>query len=824
MAALATAGPVARGQSAPATGPATARALPTDLVGRRVSAVRVAGNVAVTNEVILNRVRTHVGDRFDPAVVEDDYQRIYGLKRFSNVGARVEPDGAGGVAVVFQVAEERVIKSVRFTGNRTISTEDLTKEIDLKPGESIEPFRINIARRAIVGAYKAKNHPYAHVDVDQDLLSRTGELVFNVVEAQPVTIRNIEFVGRKSFTYDRLKDQIKTTRWYWIFNAGTLDEQQVAADAAAVRRYYRNHGFFDCRVGHKVIISPDQTEAQVNFLVDEGPQYTVDKVTFSGVHAVPEATLRKDLKLTGGQTFDAEVLALDVKKLVKDYSPLGYIWDERGRGGPDDLHIGKPGGEYPVTVVPHLKPGVVDLVWEISEGKPQQVGRIYVTGDGRSDEKLVRRELRMAPGQRYDSGAVEDAADRLRGTPYFSNATFTPIPPSGGEPDTRDLLVDVTEKQTGFVRAGASVNSSLGLVGDFSYDQKNFDIANPSLSPADLVGGLAWTGAGQEFRVDLQPGTTVTSASVLFVEPYVFDQPYSFAPEGYYRQFYREGWAEQHAGASITVGRQFDYFLSGAVTFQGEDVNIRDVSDYFPANERVNVIDPITRQPRLNGQGRPVRQQRSVRAADVLQYAGHNTVTNVGLTLRYDTTNHGPLTYQGTSVKGAYQLYGALGGEFHFSQFNVGLDNYWTVAKDLLDRRTVLAVHAGASYNTPDAPFFERFYGGQQDGTPIRGFAYRGVGPRSGRAQDPIGGNFGLSTTLELNFPVYGDGVRGVIFNDLGTVEPDIRIHTIRDSVGVGVRVVLPFLGPTPFAFDLAFPVLQGDQDIKQVFSFGIRT
>jgi outer membrane protein insertion porin family len=801
--------------------PTVTPAVSPDLVGRRVDEVRIAGNAAVSSQVILNRVRTHVGDKFDPATVAADYQRVFDLKRFSNVEARVEPDSGGGVAVIFQVSEEKLIKSVRFAGNRAISADDLAKTVDVKAGEAIENFRIALAKRAIETAYRAKNFPYTHVTVDNDLLGRTGELVFRITEAQPVTVRKIEFIGRHSFTYDKLNDQVKTTRWYWIFNAGTYDEQQLDADVASVRKFYRDHGFFDVKVGRKVIVSPDQTEVQIDFLIDEGVRYKVDRVTFVGNKVLNEAQLRQGLRLTEGQTFDSDVLDLDVKQIVKDYSPLGYIYDPRSND-PDYLRIGRPGQDYPARVVYRTVPGTVELVYDISEGKPIHAGRFVVVGNERSQDKLALRELRMQPGQLYNSGAVDDAIDRLRGSPYFTAATIEPIPPAGGEPDTRDVLVNVKEAQTASIGAGAAVNSNLGLNGNFTYEQKNFDIANVPGRVEDLLSDRSFTGAGQEFRVNFQPGTQVTSASVLFAEPYLFDLPYSDSNEAYYRQFIREAWYEQHAGGSISLGKQFNYVWSGAVTLQGEDVKIGNVQDFFPLSDKVDIIDPITHEPQLGPNGAPKLQLRSVRAPDVLEYVGHNTVTDVGVTVRRDTTNHGPLEFEGSSAKASYEFYGGLGGSFYFNEFNLGLDDYVTVNRDLLDRRTVLGLHGSVNYIAGDAPFFERFYGGGIGD--VRGFAYRGIGPRAGRDQDPIGGNFNFVTTAELNFPVYGDNLRGVVFDDLGTVEPDIRIHTIRDSVGFGVRVVIPFISRAPLAFDLAFPVSKADQDIRQVFSFGART
>ncbi len=812
----------ATGAAVPATAPAVPPGVSPDMVGRPVDEVRVEGNAQVSSQVILNVVQTHVGSRFDPATVESDYQKVFDLKRFSNVTARYEPDAKGGVAVVFVVAEERLIHAVRFSGNRTISSDDLLKEIDVKAGEAIEPFRITLAERAITAAYRAKNRPFAHVDVDPAELTRTGDVVFRITEGQPVTIRNIEFVGRHSFTYEKLKDQIKTTRWYGFFNAGNYDDQLADVDVAAVRAFYRGHGFFDVKVGRKVIVSPDQTEVQLNFIIDEGVRYTVDKVTFVGNAAVSTARLSRDLRLTAGETFDRDVMDLDVKSIVAAYSPLGYLYDTHSND-PDYLRIGRPGQEYPARTVVHLKPGSVELVYDIREGRPLKFGRPVVVGNLRSQDKLALREIRMQPGQLWDSDAVADAKDRLSASPYFSpGTTITPIPAAGGEPDTRDMLVQVKEAQTASVGAGAAVNSNLGLNGNFTYEQKNFDVTNPPARVQDLLSDRSFTGAGQDLRLNFSPGTQVTSASVLFTEPYLFDLPYSDSNEAYYRQFSREAWTEQHAGGSVTLGHQFDYFDSLAVTFQGEDVYIANVQDYFPLSDRVDVIDPVTHEPRLGRGGRPQSQLRTVRAADVIEYAGHNTVTDVGLSFRRDTTNHGVFPYQGNSVKASYEIFGGLGGQSTFNEFNLGLDQYVTVNRDLLDRRTVLALHLSGSYITPGAPFFERFYGGGIGD--LRGFEYRGVGPRAGRDQDPVGGDLDVNGSVELNFPVYGDNLRGVVFDDFGTVEPDIRIHTIRDSVGFGVRVVIPFVSRAPLAFDLAFPVIKADQDIRQVFSFGVRT
>lgn len=785
-----------------------------ELIGRTVEEIRVIGNAQVSSQVILNLVRTREGDKFDPVTVQEDYERIYGLKRFSNVEAKVEPTRTG-VVVIFQVTEQKLIRSIKFAGNATISTADLEKVIDLHKGESIEGFRISLARRSITSQYREKNHPFAHVDVNMDELTRTGDAVFRIVEGPEVTIRKIDFVGANTYTKGKLNDQVKTTRWYWIFNAGTFDPETVEDDVGSLRRFYEGKGFFDVRVGRKLIFSPDQREMQIDFLIQEGPRYKVDRVRFTGNSSLSEAELRKNLNLTEGHYFDTEVLQRDVKEVVKAYSPLGYIYDPQSRD-PDYLKIGRPDYPYVAKVVYHPEPGTVELVYEISEGKPFRIGRIMVKGNSRSQDKLALRELHVAENQVYNSGELAAAMDRIRGSPYFDNVTITPI---GEQPGVRDLLVEVHERQTASLSVGAGINSNGGVAGNFTFEQRNFDIGNLPASGRDILSDRAFTGAGQTLRLSFEPGTVFTNASVLFVEPYLFDLPYSNSDEAYYRSYIREAWDERRAGGRVTFGKRFDYVWSTAVTFRGEDIKVGRIENFAPSSDRINVINPATGQPAVDPRtGQLLTQLRSPRAPDVLEAAGHNTLTSVSWQLRRDTTNHGVLPFKGTDTTFNWEAAGALGGEFYYHKFNINYDAFQTVYQDLLDRRTVVRFSLEGGYIADNAPFFERFYGGGIGS--IRGFSYRGVSPRGGRNRDPIGGNLNLTGTLELNYPIYGENLRGVIFTDFGTVEPDIRIHKIRGSAGAGIRLVLPFFGQAPLALDFAVPLLKSRDDNTQFFSF----
>jgi outer membrane protein insertion porin family len=402
---------------------------------------------------------------------------------------------------------------------------------------------------------------------------------------------------------------------------------------------------------------------------------------------------------------------------------------------------------------------------------------------------------------------VTDAIDRLRGTPYFSTVSITPI---GDDPRVRDVIVEVEEKRTASITVGAGINSNLGLSGNLSYEQSNFDITNLPASFSDITSERAFTGAGQDFRINFNPGTVVTSAEVFFAEPYLFDSPYSFSNDAYLEDILRENYTDRRVGDAITLSRRFDYVYSAGISLKGENVGIRDIQDKYVQDANGNdVIGP---------DGLPVPQ----RAPEILAADGHHSLTELTVSLERDTTNHGPIAFRGNDTVISYSEVGAMGGQVNYRRVGFKMNDYQEVGEDLLDRRTVLNTYLWTGDDLVHAPFYERFYGGGIGS--IRGFAYRGVEPRSGIESDPVGGDFGFTTGMELDFPLVEDILRGDVFTDEGDFEPSARISTVRASFGAGFRLILPFLGNQPLRVDFGIPVITGSHDKPQVisFSFGV--
>jgi outer membrane protein insertion porin family len=202
----------------------------------------------------------------------------------------------------------------------------------------------------------------------------------------------------------------------------------------------------------------------------------------------------------------------------------------------------------------------------------------------------------------------------------------------------------------------------------------------------------------------------------------------------------------------VRLERRFGYQWATGLVLRGEDVRID------------NIDNPAERAP------------------EIVLSEGHSSLTSVALEIRHDSTNPGLFKHTGTISTGRAEFYGALGGDYSFQKFETGFDHYRTLHEDLTERKTVLGLHGNAGFITGDSVFFERFYGGGLGS--VRGFQFRGISPRAGTDEDAVGGEFALTGTAEVSFPLIGENLRGVVFDDAGTVERDMEIGTIRSASG----------------------------------------
>lgn len=377
------------------------------------------------------------------------------------------------------------------------------------------------------------------------------------------------------------------------------------------------------------------------------------------------------------------------------------------------------------------------------------------------------------------------------GFPSTPGANMTDVGPDRQEPfperSFADIITQVDEVATGRLMFGIGASSFGGFSGNFIVHETNFDLFNLPRNLSDFSEGRAFRGRGQEFRLELSPGTAINRMVVSFRDPYLFNLPIGFGTSGYlFSRFYPD-WSEERGGGRFSLGRQFGTQTYADVAFRIEDVNFYGFK--YPA------------------------------PAEYLAASGHTTLATIRPSLRFDNRNDPFAPNRGYYLEFAFEQ---GWGDFTFPKVTAeGRVHFTTGSRPDGSGKRVLTMRGFVGATGQDTPVYERFFAG--DFRSMRGFAYRGVGPFL--YDSNLGGVFTTVGSVEWQFPwTANDKLQQVVFSDFGTVESDYSIHDFRVAVGTGVRVYLPqqLFGPLPLAFDIAFPVVKTDADRERIFTFFI--
>lgn len=745
-----------------------------DAPERTIEAIEFQGLERTSEVYVIGVIRARVGDAVDEAALDLDVARLLRTGRFVSAAYTVTP-GDEGSLVTFELRERPSVRAIRFIGNDELKDKTLLDKLPMKIGDPLDLFAVREGREAITALYREKGYGHVAVTYDEAALA-DGDVVYTIEEGPRVRVRRIVFEGRVSLPERELKKRIDTKTSLGIFRPGVFDVDRVENDVARLQGYYRAEGFLDARVSYRLESGDKPGDLIVVFTIIEGTRYAIEDIRFEGntVYSVEE--LLRLIRSQVGEVVKPPVVEADARTIQTRYGDFGYIYAT----------------VRPVRVFSQ-QPGLVIITFQIEEGDQYRVGRVVVRGNLRTKDKVVRRALDLyPPDDLFNLSAARRAQEHLRQTRIFDSARVAPI---GDQPGVRDVLIDVQESEkAGDILFGVGVTSNSGLVGSLVLDIQNFDLFDTPRSFSELIKLRAFHGGGQKLRLEAQPGTELTRFRLDFTEPYFLDMPLRLGTGLYLFTRGRDGYDERRGGGNISFGKRFERGplrrWAGEIALRGENVNVRDV-DLFAAR-------------------------------DIREAEGSSALTSVKGSLVLDRTDNRFVPTRGDRIRLSYEQAGALGGDFTFSRLSAGYTWHKTVGTDLLDRKSVLSLRARTGVIVGDAPVFERYYAGGIGS--IRGFEFRGVSPREGLDNNPVGGDFMMLLGAEYTFPLYGEILRGVVFTDMGTVESSVTIRDWRASVGAGIRLQIDRLGPLPIEFDLALPVTTGPDDDEQVFSFFIGT
>jgi len=712
--------------------------------------IQFVGPQTVSKDKILAQMRTKTGQPYSESLVEQDIKALYKTNQVQNVRIFGQAEG-NGVKVMVVLQTRSLVNEIEIEGATRISAKSLRKKIDLKINGPLSEEELQKARDKIIEAYQAKGFTDVEVkyNVETNEEHGTSRVVYTITEGTKGAVSAVRFEGNTKFPDKVLRKQMKTkgkTLYSFIDKSGRLDETQLEQDVNAVKEYYQDHGYIDVEV-KEVRRERAKGKMTIVIVIQEGPVYHVGKIRITGTKAAAETKVRALLKMKEGDVYSPKQIREDSKKIADAYGTGGYV----------DLQVtptGVPAGQ-----------GRIDVHYDIQEGGPAFVQRINIVGNTRTKDKVIRREVLIAPGDILNSVRVETTKKRLDNLGYFEKVeTF---PEDTGVPGRKDLTIQVQEKRTGSLNFGAGFSTIDQLVGFVEMTQGNFDLLN----------WPTFTGAGQKFRFRIQYGNQRKDVTLSLTEPYFMDRRLSLGGELYFREadYYSSLYTQRNYGLSLELRKQIAPFTAASLGYRLEKIELFN-------------IDPKA-------------------SSQILIEQGTTTKSQITLGVANDTRDNPFLTRTGHRIGiTPYVAGGFLGGNEQIVGVSLEARQYFHLYKDSI---LLFSASAAAVDTWGDGTFvhiYDRlFLGGAND---LRGFNYRDVSPRD-ITGEPLGGQSLAAFTIEYTMPII-EKARFAVFADGGFVNAKAWDFSTRDyvsDVGVGLRLDLPI---GPLRIDYGIPIEKG--------------
>ncbi len=742
-----------------------------DFEGKTISQVviRYRGAKTVNEELLRNQMTSKAGAPYRAENLDKDITSLYESGLVDDVRFLAEPVG-DRVNLIAEVTTRSVVDGVGFVGNTVFTDQKLAKETKLKSGGVMSDAEVLEARRNIEKYYQGYGYPDIAVSHRIQPTGQEGrsDLIFIIDEGSKNEVRKIRFEGNTVFTDPELRKEMKTKEkgWFsWLTKSGRIESNQLDTDLDAILDYYRSKGYL--RASSPGIRREPVKDGRVDLIIPivEGEKYTVSGVGFGKMSVFKPEELYPALTLNGNDPYSSKKMRDDITMIRSYYGSRGYA---------------------DATVVPDIRdagPNRVNIIYRITEGSRFRVGRVNIAGNTKTQDKVIRREIPLKPGDWFNSVDLDTTKSRLQTLNYFSDVQATGASSGGGY---RDVNVLVEEKATGSVGVGVGFSSVDSIVGFLTLEQSNFNLFNP----------WNFTGGGQRFAMNLRLGAERSEASISLVEPWFLDRQLALGGELFYKQSdYFNDWYEQtNAGAAISLRKPLGSHSSIKGEYRIENVNIDSEVDSTDFIDENFVGD--------NGSNSELSEEKI--GGDFLRSA-------IGLSFIYDTRDDNILPRSGHKVDLGL-TYAGLGGDVDTLTLSMQGSKYWNLKWD-----SILSINGELAFvdgiGDDEIPVFERmFLGG---GRTLRGFEFRDVGPRDvDYTNDVYGGNSLGYVTLEYTVPII-ETVRAAVFSDTGFVNQDSwdpSPSEIYSDVGLGIRLRLP-ISPLPLAFDYAIPIATPDEE-----------
>ncbi len=744
--------------------------------------VQASGGSVATDpaEYVLSRVLAKPGAFVSAADLARDQRSLLDTGTFSDVKVLSEDVGDGAVKLVYRVViAPRFLAPAEIRGNDAFSERKIRRLLDLAGGDRIDQARLDAKCDKVRDEYRKSYYYNVEIDAyvsepDSEGFSRV-RLVID--EGQKARISGFDFVGNDNIPSSELNSALGKPAWYNPVPFFYFSWRQQALDFEHVRdivtTYYRNNGYLDVTVSDPEIVREGDEAPRLKVEIVEGARYAVDGVNVSGVSLFPETELVKTAKGVISRS-DKKGIA-SAKALENATKAVREYYTSRGYADTTVKLRLAPAKDSSADGLRHVRAD-----FDVKESGLAYVRSVSIRGNTRTKDKVVRRELTVAPGLILNEVAAEQSKKRIENLGFFENVRFHETP-SREDPSQRDLVYEVEEKNTGQLMVGVGTSSIDDILGYLEISQNNFDIGN----------WPTFRGGGQKAKLGVEIGSDSNSGEISWTDPWFLDRRQSLTVNFYRREISYSEYDETRIGGGVSLTVPFRYGR-GTARIGAEHVAVEDFlqgtytlyDDPGTAFAYTDIDDAYWRVP-------------------------------LRLSWLYDTRNR---YFAPTS--GSYNtIFSEITSSSFVSDYDtykVGCDlrQYVPLFWDTYISLRFRAESIDAYGDTEEVPINDRlFLGG---GRSVRGYKYRNVGPKAipdemtgGRAH-PVGGQTLAMLSAEYSIPIVSI-FRLAAFYDIGNVWADsfdFDLGEYASSWGLGVRFDIPSF---PIRLDYAFPLVSDD-------------
>ncbi|MCU0665535.1 MAG: outer membrane protein assembly factor BamA [Candidatus Omnitrophica bacterium] len=735
-----------------------------------VTAIEIKGNKSISSNTIISKIKTRVGSAYQENVISDDLKRLYILGFFSDIKIDTQ-DYNDGIKLIINVVERPLIEKISFSGiNRlTARDEKLKESLKSKQGQYLDYPNLGDDVKTLIKMYEKIGFSQVKINYDVSANPENGKvkIEFKVDEGKKVIIKGINIEGNKAYPAKRIKKLLKT-KSAWLFNAGILKDEVLKEDVERVKSFYAREGYTDADVLSQVRADGKKNNwLYVNIIITEGKRYYVGNVVIEGNNDVSLKDILAQIKAcSSGKVFSHEAVKDDSASIRSLYFDKGYI-----------------SADITSSASLNADTNRVDISYKITENQIAYVDKIMVTGNVKTKDIVVRRELRIHPADKFDGEKLRRSKERLQNLGFFEEVSYDTKDTS--VPDKKDLIVDVKESKTGSFSFGGGYSTVEQFIGFVEIEQKNFDWRNFPY----------FTGAGQDLRLRASLGNLSSGFDLSFTEPWMFDYPVSFGFDAYKRSHKREqnvgyGYDEDVTGGDLRLGKEISEYVKADLMYRYDQIDISNISD-----DATN---------------------------DLRKEIGKNTISSVQFGMSFDSRDNVFSPVKGDLLTGSMEVAGGpLGASKDFTKFFGRASHFvplWRNSSLEFRGRLGLASPYG---NSDEIPIYERFFAG--GATTVRGYDERKVGPIDPVSKDPLGGEALLIGNIEYLYPLY-DFLKLAAFYDVGNVwakQNDLGKGGFKTGIGLGVRVKTP-IGPLMLDYGIPLNKEPGEDTKSGKFHFNI--